>query len=75
MRPFRCLMITLISSTLLTSLATGCAEKRQSTRHLTESWPSPAPQAQAAAQPTDDTTAHGQDAAQRTEDATAREQP
>ena len=75
MRPFRWLVITLISGTLLMSLTTGCAEKRQSTRYLTESWPPPAPQAPASAQQTDETTASGQDAAQRTEDTTAREQP
>jgi hypothetical protein len=75
MRPFRWLMITWISSTLLMSLTTGCAEKRQSTRYLTESWPPPAPQAQASAQQTDETTASSQDAAQRTEDPAAREKP
>jgi hypothetical protein len=73
MNPFRCLTITLISGALLMSLATGCAEKRQSTRYLTESWSAPTAQKQAAAQQPDETAASSQEAAQHAEDTTARE--
>ena len=48
MRPLRCLVTTLIGGTVLMGITTGCAEKRYSTRHLTEPWPPPATQAEAA---------------------------
>ena len=73
MYPFRCLRITVLSGAFFVSLATGCAEQRQSTRHLTESWPSPAPQAQAVPPQNEETTTRNQEAAQPTDKTVARE--
>lgn len=75
MHPSRCLMITLLSGTLLTTLTTGCAEKRQSTRYLTESWPTTTPQAQATTQQSGETTVQGQEAAQRMDDTDWQQKP
>lgn len=43
---------TVLVGTVLMGITTGCAEKRQSTRYLTESSPAPIAQAEAAAQQT-----------------------
>ena len=75
MRPLRCLVTTLIGGTVLMGITTGCAEKRYSTRHLTEPWPPPATQEEAAARQTGEMTVQGEEATQRTEDTTAREVP
>ena len=56
MRPFHCRVTTLLIGIVLIGMTTGCAEKRHSTRYLTEPSPAPTAQAEAAAQQTQEKT-------------------
>jgi hypothetical protein len=67
MQPLRCLVSTLVGGTVLILTATGCAEKRQSTRYLSEPWPSATTQAEAAATQTEEEKLRVEDTTTRTQ--------